>query len=111
MVSSTQRFRDNLSRVFATARRGTDGDDGDGGVSLFPRTRNEFPAVFAGERRRDLRRRLKYLRFSAADAVRLSRISVLVRILVHFARDAAPCLLAYSAGIVLLNRFQDSRRL
>lgn len=28
MVSSTQRFRDNLSRVFATARRGADGGDG-----------------------------------------------------------------------------------
>jgi len=28
MVSSTQRFRDNLSRVFTTARRGADGGDG-----------------------------------------------------------------------------------
>lgn len=96
MVSSTQRFRDNLSRVFVTARRGTDGDDGDG-VSLFPRTRNEFLRERTPPR---FRQHLKYLKFSAADAVHLFRP---VRI-ASSSREtsAASCLLARS--IVLLNR-------
>lgn len=69
MVSSTQRFRDNLSRVFAAARRSADG-----GVSPFPRARNEF---LANKHRRHHRRRLRHLKYppesSAMAAVRLFR--------------------------------------
>lgn len=68
MVSSTQRFRDNLSRVFAAARRSADG-----GVSPFPRARNEF---LANKHRRH-HRRLRHLKYppesSAMAAVRLFR--------------------------------------
>lgn len=95
MVSSTQRFRDNLSRVFAAARRSADG-----GVSPFPRARNEF---LANKHRRH-RRRLRHLKYPPESP--RPWLPYVFSVPSKFPSRSLPrCLLATSATRVIVFRF------